>query len=304
MDFSSKFSLRILMFLMGCALFSACTNKSKKIQLTSSGYPYTLHTKNKGPKPGIGDEVSYHMIVFKNDSLVQSTYYMMKPRKIVIPSAEKVAKPAPPDYESILLMSPGDSLTVYQKLDTFDVKSLPPGVTPKDTFIYHIKLFKIKPKSVLDAELAAVKAREQSVADSTMALIKVYRAGQLGDELKSTESGLKYIIHRPGGDLKPKGIKIVDVHYSGFLSDGTQFENTWSSGRPLVFRVGSNKVIPGWEEGLKLLGKGGSATFFIPHTLAYGAAGKESTELEDGTKTVAIPEKEELVFFVELLDVR
>jgi len=292
------------MFMTCCILLSACNNKSKKIQLTTSGYPYTLHTKLKGPKPKVGDEVSYHMIVFKNDSLVQSTYYMMRPRKIVVPPIDEVAKPAPPDYESILLMSPGDSLTVYQKLDTFDVRNLPPGVTPKDTFIYHIKLFNIKPKSVLDKELAAIKAREQSVGDSTLALIKAYRAGQLNDQLQTTESGLKYIIHRPGGDLKPKGIKIVDVHYSGFLSDGKPFENTWSSGRPIVFRMGSNKVIPGWEEGLKLIGKGGRATFFIPHTLAYGVAGKESEELADGTKTVAIPEKEELIFYVELLDVR
>lgn len=288
-----------------CFVISCSNSGSKKMQKTLSGYSYVKHTDEKGPKPNVGDEIAYHIIVFKNDSLIQSSYYLMKPRKIIIPPVEKVAKPAPPDYEALFLMSEGDSLTVYQKLDTFDVKKLPPGVLPKDTFIYHIKLFDIKPKSILDAEMAKLRGREQSVGDTIQTFIKDFKAGKLNDQLTTTDSGLKYIIHNTGDkERMAKGIKIVDVHYSGFLSDGTQFEETWSSTNPIIFRMGSNEVITGWEEALKLLGKGGSGIFMVPHMLAYGPTGKKPIELPDGTKTMEIPPNSDLIFYLQLEDVR
>lgn len=61
----------------------------------------------------------------------------------------------------------------------------------------------------------------------------------------------------------------VQVHYTGKLEDGTVFDS--SQGRdPLSFEVGANQVIPGFEENVKGLEVGESATFTIEPEKAYG----------------------------------
>jgi len=63
---------------------------------------------------------------------------------------------------------------------------------------------------------------------------------------------------------------VVQVHYTGRLDDGTQFDS--SSGRdPLEFRIGDGQVIPGFEAGVVGLAVGDSKTFTIPAADAYGA---------------------------------
>ena len=43
----------------------------------------------------------------------------------------------------------------------------------------------------------------------------------------------------------------VTVHYVGVLSDGTEFDQSWSRGQPFpVENLGQASVIPGWNEGL------------------------------------------------------
>ncbi|MEL6865406.1 MAG: FKBP-type peptidyl-prolyl cis-trans isomerase [Bacteroidota bacterium] len=261
---------------------------------TVSGYPYQFHIKGDGAKAQVGDEIFYHQRVLKNDTLLQSTYYSGKPRQTVMPSRDSVATPPPPHYDALFLMAPGDSLTVYQLLDTFDVKSLPPGVTNQDTFVYVLKVYRIRPKAEVDAGIAALKAREQSVADSLRVKAKDYLAGKLNDQITTSASGLKYIIHEPGEGKQAASGKFVDVHYSGILRSGENFDNSFKNLRPYTFRVGRGLVIQGWDEAIPMLKVGGKATLFIPYQLAYGVAGRPPE----------IPERSELIFYVELVDVR
>ena len=274
-------------------LLSSCTSETNSAakSKTESGYDYIHHVKNDGQKPQVGDQVTYHIVVFRNDTaLLSSTYYLLEPRMDILPAKDQVANPAPPDYEALFLMSVGDSLTVYQDLDTFPAEKLPKGVTNDDDFAYHLKLLNIKPKSVIDKEVADLVAREKSVADSTKTLIDQYLKGELDDQLTTTESGLKYIIHEEGNGEKVKDGGFAKVHYSGFLMDGTSFDNSFAKARPLPVRIGRGQVIAGWDEAIPLLSVGSKATLFIPYTLAYGVAGKPPQ----------IPEKADLVFYVEL----
>ncbi len=87
--------------------------------------------------------------------------------------------------------------------------------------------------------------------------------------------------------------KTVVVNYTGKLADGTQFDST-ANRQPFDFVMGSNQVIPGWNQGLRGMKVGGKRTMTIPPGLAYGAQGAEG----------AVPPNTTLVFEVELLDVK
>lgn len=88
------------------------------------------------------------------------------------------------------------------------------------------------------------------------------------DQLSTTSSGLKYQMLEAGGGRTPGQQSVVEVHYTGWLTDGTMFDSSHARGTPTSFPVG--RVIPGWTEGLKLMKEGGTARFVIPANLAYG----------------------------------
>ncbi|MCB0569749.1 MAG: FKBP-type peptidyl-prolyl cis-trans isomerase [Phaeodactylibacter sp.] len=145
-----------------------------------------------------------------------------------------------------------------------------------------------------DALASATRARAGEVASLAQETLKKYNAGSLKDELKETPSGLKYIIHEEGTGPQAEPNKVVTVNYYGMLTDGTMFDNSFDEGHPISFPLGQGRVIPGWDEGIGLLKEGARATLFIPYQLAYGEAGRPPR----------IPEKAELVFYVELTDVQ
>ena len=102
------------------------------------------------------------------------------------------------------------------------------------------------------------------------------------------------------GDVAKAGDE-VSVHYTGWLYDqnapdmrGEQFDSSRDRGQPFVFRLGTGRVIRGWDEGVAGMRRGGKRELHIPAWLGYG---------EDGAGRV-IPPGASLVFEVELLDIR
>ncbi|HHS95235.1 MAG TPA: hypothetical protein ENJ45_01500, partial [Phaeodactylibacter sp.] len=269
--------------------------------VTTSGYRFRFHISNNGRQPRVGDQVQYHEIVFKNDSLVTSTYYHLNPTLAIIPPLTEVPNPPPPNYEAILLMSAGDSLSVWHDLDTIPITKLPKWLRNDDELVYHIKLLSVKPKAEIEKALQATKAREQSVGDSLRAFVSEFKAGKLKDIVTTTESGLSYIIHESGVGDSIKAGRFLQVHYMGILQDnGVSFNNTFGPAKPFAFQVGRGRVIKGWDEALLKLKKGGKMTIFIPYALGYGEAGRPGKKGEPAY----IPEKADLAFYVEVLDVR
>ncbi|MCM1450453.1 MAG: FKBP-type peptidyl-prolyl cis-trans isomerase [Clostridiales bacterium] len=103
------------------------------------------------------------------------------------------------------------------------------------------------------------------------------------------ESGLVYIIENPGtGDLV-KANDRIKLNYKGMHIDGSVFDQTREE--PMTSYAG--RFIPGFTEGLQLLGKGGKATLVIPGELAYGLQGQGETIGRDET----------LVFEIEIVDI-
>ncbi|WP_171338915.1 FKBP-type peptidyl-prolyl cis-trans isomerase, partial [Acinetobacter baumannii] len=78
--------------------------------------------------------------------------------------------------------------------------------------------------------------------------------------VKTTASGLQYIITKEGTGKQPTVQSVVKVHYEGRLINGQVFDSSYKRGQPVEFPL--NQVIPGWTEGLQLMKEGGKATFF------------------------------------------
>jgi FKBP-type peptidyl-prolyl cis-trans isomerase len=111
------------------------------------------------------------------------------------------------------------------------------------------------------------------------------------DDVKTTASGLKYCVLAPGRkEPGPVATDMVQVHYTGWLTDGKKFDSSKDHGKPLTFPL--NGVIKGWTEGLQLMTPGARFKFEIPPALGYGAQ-------DNGV----IPPNSTLVFEVELLKV-
>lgn len=111
-------------------------------------------------------------------------------------------------------------------------------------------------------------------------------------EIKVSESGLAYKIVNAGDDTRVADNSLVTVAYTGKLVDGTVFDST--EGRePATFSP--QGVVPGFGEGLKMLGKGGKATLYIPGNLAYGAKGMPQAGIGPNAM---------LIFDIEIVDVK
>jgi peptidylprolyl isomerase len=108
---------------------------------------------------------------------------------------------------------------------------------------------------------------------------------------KKTKSGLAYRILTPKtGTPQPKATDTVEVHYSGWTTDGKLFDSSVQRGEPTTFPL--NGVIKGWTEGVQLMHVGEKARFWIPADLAYGE--KPAGGAPAGT----------LVFDIELLSIK
>jgi len=88
-------------------------------------------------------------------------------------------------------------------------------------------------------------------------------------EAQKTASGLAYLVQRKGtGTEKPTAQSSVEVHYTGWTTDGKMFDSSVARGETISFPL--NRVIPGWTEGVQLMVVGELTRFWIPEKLAYG----------------------------------
>ena len=111
----------------------------------------------------------------------------------------------------------------------------------------------------------------------------------------TTASGLQYLEIKVGTGAIPHTGQTVEIHYTGWLTDGTKFDSSRDRGTPFRFPLGRGWVIKGWDEGLSTMRVGGIRKLIIPPALGYGATGAGGG---------LIPPNSTLVFEVELLSVR
>lgn len=114
-----------------------------------------------------------------------------------------------------------------------------------------------------------------------------------GKRVLTTDSGLKYAIFNAGKGELIENDDIVEVHYSGYFTNGRLFDSSVKRFEPIQFPIGIGAVIDGWDEGLKLMRKGAKFQLQIPAKLAYGEQGAPPQ----------IPANTDLIFDIEVVDI-
>ncbi|MCB0393061.1 MAG: FKBP-type peptidyl-prolyl cis-trans isomerase [Bdellovibrionales bacterium] len=107
------------------------------------------------------------------------------------------------------------------------------------------------------------------------------------------QQGVKIEITNPGDGSEIRDGQIAVVHYRGRLTNGQEFDSSYSRGKPFQFRLGTGQVIKGWDIGVSGMKVGGKRTLTIPSDLGYGSRGAGGV----------IPPGATLIFDVELVDI-
>jgi FKBP-type peptidyl-prolyl cis-trans isomerase FkpA len=123
---------------------------------------------------------------------------------------------------------------------------------------------------------------------------KLTFAPTLNAKLDSTErrpSGLYVHDLVVGTGPVADSMSTAEVHYTGWLADGTKFQSSHDRQETFRFTVGIGQVIGGWDEGVKGMRVGGKRQLIVPPKLAYGDIGSAPL----------IPRMASLVFELELI---
>ena len=280
-----------LFALLGILLLVSCDNHG--LNKTKSGLLYKIISDGKNPvvKRGQFIKLNFSQKISGTKDSVLFTSDSSLPAYVPIDS---VPSNSYSPVEIFSLLRKGDSAVVIQLADSIQKKSgqpLPPFIHKKDKIILTLRV-----EDVFDNEGLVKKDR-----DSLLVGFHAKETQQVENFLKEhniqatkTEKGTFVEIKNPGqGPIIDSG-KQVSVIYTGKLfPSGKMFEtNDKEDGQPIKFVVGSHKIIPGWEDGVRLLKKGSSATFYIPAFLAY------DQQIGPGKKP-----NENLIFDVKIVDV-
>lgn len=296
----------LMLFAVAAIGLASCNGGFKQ---GDGGLLYNIVDDKTTPVIKGGDFISANIITKTDgDSVLYSSYDAGKPVAFAMP----VKLPYKGDvYSALLMMSEGDSAVIKINADSLFKKNLPkpPGFKGK-YIIYEVKVNKVIQKGNLTDQLFSTKVEDYFKAEA--AKVKDLEPGKISKyiadnklDVTKTDSGLYYQITTPGtGPVPAKGDTVV-VNYTGKFLNGKVFDtsfkevaqqakifNPMQPYKPIHIPVGVGGVIPGWDQGLRLLNKGSKATFVVPSSLAYGERGMQ-----------AIGPYTPLAFTVEILDI-
>ncbi|MBO4403203.1 MAG: FKBP-type peptidyl-prolyl cis-trans isomerase [Bacteroidales bacterium] len=238
----------ITMTICGLCLATACKEKKfKDYEQTDSGLYYKFIVENNEARQPVEGDYLFLTVSYRtdNDSII------FEPREVL-----DLLQPSSDLFEAYSLMHEGDEAAFILKADSFflhvGMPELPDFITEETMIFFNIKLNKV---SNDEEELAKANADIQNYLQ------------QHGLQGEPTADGLYYFEQAAG-----KGAAIVEgdtvsLHYTFKLLNDTAFDT--SIGRdPIPWIVGN--FVPGIDEGLKLMKRGGKATMIMPYTLAFG----------------------------------
>ncbi len=213
-------------------------------QKTDSGLASKVLTKGKGgEKPQEHSVVTVHYSGWTTDgNLFDSS--VVRDAPATFPLNRVIAGWT----EGVQLMEIGEQRRFWIPADLAYGEDGPPGA-PKGTLCFDVELLSFEtppPPPKAPADVAAAPA-----------------------DAETTQSGLSSkVIKKGSGSEKPSAESTVEVHYTGWTTDGKMFDSSVERGQTATFPL--NQVIAGWTEGLQLMVEGEQRRFWIPADLAYG----------------------------------
>jgi FKBP-type peptidyl-prolyl cis-trans isomerase len=240
-------------------------------------------TTNHGEKIKLNDVITFHVVQkTEKDSVLFSSYTMGHPLKIQVQESQNAGDlmdvfPLLAAKDSALVKVPTDSIFIGHE------DQRPPFLPKGSSLLFTLQIERVQSlqdaMAERNAEIEKIKADEKISADKYIADNKLV--------VKTTASGLKYVITQPSAKRKVLPGDTLLVNYTGSTIDGKVFDSSIKAeaekaglnqpGReyePLSIVAGSTPIIKGWDEGLLLLNEGSKAKFIIPSDLAYGDQGQ------------------------------
>jgi FKBP-type peptidyl-prolyl cis-trans isomerase FkpA len=279
----------ILLALTGAALFTTANAQDVTMQTTPKGLKYHIFTSSTNPKIKLSDVITFNVAQKTDkDSLLFSTYAAGKPVKIQVQPSQNIGDL----MEVFPLLCAGDSALVKVPTDSIFVgheEQRPPFLPKGSGLVFVMKIEKVQSLDEAMAERNAamekLKAEAAKMKDAEAANRQKYIADH-NLVVKTTPSGLNYVVTAATLKRKPLKGDTVFVNYAGRTLEGKLFDTSIETlakasginqpGRPyepLSFVLGEGHVIKGWDEGLALLNEGSKATLIIPSAIAYGEQG-------------------------------
>jgi len=223
---------------------------------------------NSAPKLKEGDIITFDLVI-KNDadSTIKDSRKEGKPLQDLVPPAAPAGSFKGSFENGLRLLSVGDSATIFVPVDSLfkDANQPVPPFLKRGTDVrFIVKIKKSQSRAEFEKDMAKLSA-EQTGKDAK--LIEAYVANS-GKQFTKTSTGLYASISNPGVGEGPKMGESWEVNYIGTFLDGKEFDKGAGVAMPPV-----GQLVPGFNEALMLLKKGGKGTFVIPSALGYGAQG-------------------------------
>lgn len=138
---------------------------------------------------------------------------------------------------------------------------------------------------------AQMRKTQEQIVKNGQESEKFLEENKKKEGVKTTKSGLQYLVLTEGKGTSPQADDFVKVHYKGAFIDGKEFDSSYTKGEPI--KVQADGVIKGWSEALPMMKVGSKWRLFVPPDLAYGRSGMGQR----------IPPNKVLIFDMELLAV-
>jgi FKBP-type peptidyl-prolyl cis-trans isomerase FkpA len=277
-----KYAFALFASILAANTLKAQTGPQPNFQKTPKGVLYHIFSSGDTAKIKMSDVITFNAVQkTEKDSILFSTYNTGNPVKIQVQPSQNIG-----DLQDIfLLLAAKDSAIVKVPADSVfkgHEEQRPPFLPKESYLVFTLKIDRVQ--SLTDA-IAERDAAVVKMKDAENEGIKAYIAGKKL-LVKTTPSGLKYVVTKPAIKPKPLNGDTVFVNYTGHTLDGKVFDSSIATvakasgleqpGRtyePIKVTLGQGQVIKGWDEGLLLLNEGSKATFIIPSSLAYGERG-------------------------------